>query len=399
MTPHGGNIFSSIPSSPLSLSWTLEGHSELCLSRALNSPSVLPLERQRNKDTVRFAESGVKVTGHRQKQPTHTLIVRLLKTHLFTRILKWILLSKWPDLLPSQGPQGQNQEPVARGSFQNERFPRRFLLLELPESTEGIQPGALLTLARNAWAHVRWWPPGRLANPFCRFTFLGNFTPQGGQIDYCNTSPRIRIVWDFIIKRNVLWNVLPKLSSLYRLTLFVLLTASKQLQNGPESIWLSFNLLSIASNYKMVPNPLGCPSLESRILNKSKHDGVSDLSWNYVCQIRYMMNECTYHGIHNSFFDQINHDRYVRKEWEGWVNCRSGLWLNLFQFVVFFTKYKLCTLKITVLPGGAITPLSVKHPSSFLLATPSYPSRTLEGLFELTWRTSRTLNLPCALLL
>ena len=34
-----------------------------------------------------------------------------------------------------------------------------------------------------------------------------------------------------------------------------------------------------------------------------------------------MMNECTYHGIHNSFFDQINHDRYVRKEWEGWVNC------------------------------------------------------------------------------
>ena len=44
-----------------------------------------------------------------------------------------------------------------------------------------------------------------------------------------------------------------------------------------------------------------------------------------MCQIRYMMNECTYHGIHNSFFDQINPDRYVRKEWEGWVNCRSGL--------------------------------------------------------------------------
>ena len=54
----------------------------------------------------------------------------------------------------SQGPQGQNQEPVARGSFQNERFSRRFLLLELPESSEGIQPGALLTPARNAWAHV-----------------------------------------------------------------------------------------------------------------------------------------------------------------------------------------------------------------------------------------------------
>ena len=35
----------------------------------------------------------------------------------------------------------------------------------------------------------------------------------------------------------------------------------------------------------------------------------------------YMMNECTYHGIHNSFFDQINHDRFIRKEWEGPVNC------------------------------------------------------------------------------
>ena len=35
----------------------------------------------------------------------------------------------------------------------------------------------------------------------------------------------------------------------------------------------------------------------------------------------------------------------------------------------------------------------------FLLATPFCPYWTLEGLFELTWRPSRALYLPCALLL
>ena len=37
--------------------------------------------------------------------------------------------------------------------------------------------------------------------------------------------------------------------------------------------------------------------------------------------------------------------------------------------------------------------------SLFLLATPSSPSWTLEGLFDLTRRPSRALNLPCAVLL
>ena len=46
-----------------------------------------------------------------------------------------------------------------------------------------------------------------------------------------------------------------------------------------------------------------------------------------------------------------------------------------------------------------MTPSSGKHNSNpFLPATPSSPSWTLEGLFELTQRPSRALNLPRALL-
>ena len=46
-----------------------------------------------------------------------------------------------------------------------------------------------------------------------------------------------------------------------------------------------------------------------------------------------------------------------------------------------------------------MTPLSGKHFSlPFLPATPSSPSQTLEGLFELTRRPSRALDLPHALL-
>ena len=50
-------------------------------SRALDS-KLLP-EMQRYKDTVSCAALGAEVSGHRQKQLTQTLIVRLLKTHFF----------------------------------------------------------------------------------------------------------------------------------------------------------------------------------------------------------------------------------------------------------------------------------------------------------------------------
>ena len=78
-----------LPATPSSLSRTLEGLFELTRhpSRALDSPSALLPELQRNKDTVRCAALGAEVPGHHQKQLTQTLIVRLLKTHLPTPIL------------------------------------------------------------------------------------------------------------------------------------------------------------------------------------------------------------------------------------------------------------------------------------------------------------------------
>ena len=56
--------------------------------------------------------------------------------------------------------------------------------------------------------------------------------------------------------------------------------------------------------------------------------------------------------------------------------------------------------KIIDLPGGLINdPLSGKDFSlPFLLANPSSPSRTLEGLYELTWRPSWAINSPRTLL-
>ena len=89
--PSSGKYFSLpfLPATPLSLSQTLEGFFELTRrpSRALDSPCALLLEIQRRKDTVRCAALGAEVPGHRQDQPMQTLIVRLLKTHLFTPIL------------------------------------------------------------------------------------------------------------------------------------------------------------------------------------------------------------------------------------------------------------------------------------------------------------------------
>ena len=54
------------------------------ISSALNLPRPLLPELQRYKDTVRCAELGAEVPGHRQQQLTQTLMVLLLKTHFFT---------------------------------------------------------------------------------------------------------------------------------------------------------------------------------------------------------------------------------------------------------------------------------------------------------------------------
>ena len=57
--------------------------------QALDSPRALLQELQRIKDTVRCGALGAEVPGHRQEQLTQTLIVRLLKTHLFSFVKKF----------------------------------------------------------------------------------------------------------------------------------------------------------------------------------------------------------------------------------------------------------------------------------------------------------------------
>ena len=69
MTLHQGTLFSSVPTSNSLVSNTLKGF--LSWHRLLDSPCAMLPEHQRNK-------------GHCQIQLTHTLIVRLLKTHFFT---------------------------------------------------------------------------------------------------------------------------------------------------------------------------------------------------------------------------------------------------------------------------------------------------------------------------
>ena len=89
MTPHWGNPIPFLLATPLSPSRTLEGLFELTRhpSRALHLPRALHPELHRYMDTARCAALGMEVSGHRQKQLTQTLIVRLLKTRLFTLIL------------------------------------------------------------------------------------------------------------------------------------------------------------------------------------------------------------------------------------------------------------------------------------------------------------------------
>ena len=77
---------------------------------------------------------------------------------------------------------------------------------------------------------------------------------------------------------------------------------------------------------------------------------------------------------------------------------KSGKSHKVWQLTQFFSVSFLS--KLIDLLGGQITdPQSGKHYSlPFLLATPLSPSRTLEGLFELTQRPSRALDSPCAML-
>ena len=91
MTPGQGNtiLFRSFQQLSCLRLGPLKGFFELTrsLSRALNSPHALLLKHQRNKDTVRCTALGAEIPGHRQKQLTQALIVRLLETHFFTPIL------------------------------------------------------------------------------------------------------------------------------------------------------------------------------------------------------------------------------------------------------------------------------------------------------------------------
>ena len=86
MTPPWGKHFSLpfLPATPSSPSQNLEGLFELTQRPStLDSPRSLLPELQRNKDTIRWATLGEEVPRQRQEQLLQTLILRLLKTHLF----------------------------------------------------------------------------------------------------------------------------------------------------------------------------------------------------------------------------------------------------------------------------------------------------------------------------
>ena len=91
MTPRRGGYYSLLflQATPSCPSRTLDGLFELTRrpSRALNLNAYVASELHRNKNTAGCAALGGKVAGHCQEQLTQTLIVRLLKKHLFTPIL------------------------------------------------------------------------------------------------------------------------------------------------------------------------------------------------------------------------------------------------------------------------------------------------------------------------
>ena len=72
------------------------------------------------------------------------------------------------------------------------------------------------------------------------------------------------------------------------------------------------------------------------------------------------------------------------------VEFRSGHLLNFFSLLLV-KKSLIC------LDGKSMTPREGRTLHSFLPATPLSQSRTLEGLFELTWRPSRALSPPALL--
>ena len=58
-------------------------------------------ELQRYKDTVRYGSFGTEVQGHHEEQLTQTLIVFLLKSHLFLLLQKLERpRPRWPPLSP-----------------------------------------------------------------------------------------------------------------------------------------------------------------------------------------------------------------------------------------------------------------------------------------------------------
>ena len=80
------------------------------------------------------------------------------------------------------------------------------------------------------------------------------------------------------------------------------------------------------------------------------------------------------------------------------VPCGSHLAV-IAQFKETSQKWIICRVWVKKHWEQINDPSTGKHYSlTFLPATPSFPLRTLEGLFELTWRHSRALNLPRALL-
>ena len=99
-------------------------------------------------------------------------------------------------------------------------------------------------------------------------------------------------------------------------------------------------------------------------------------------------------------YEIASHQKLVDVSFKVSLSCLWWLiWLTGLATDSIFFLFPVCK-KIIDLPGGKINdPSSGKHYSlPFLAATPSPPSWTLEGLFELTRRPSQALDSPSALL-